>query len=293
MKNILYLFLVLCITTTLPAAEKRAFTLDDLYRLKSISSLEVSPDGAEMLFVVTGFNLKKAEKDSNIWRMNLKTGTTQQLTFNKASDNSPVWSPDGTFIYFVSTRKDGAQLWKMAANGGEAQQLTNFSPGIGNPTPLPDGSGIIFESTVFPEAGADASVNRKLKDQLAKGATQAHTATELLYRHWTTFRDWQYTHLFRFSTADEQTVELTKGKEDYPAYGGSYVVSPDGKSLCIVVNEDKHLETSTNSDLYLLDLKTGKGVNLTSENPAYDGDPEFSPDGRYIAYRMQKVPGYE
>ncbi len=293
MKNTLFLLLVLCITTTLPAAEKRAFTLDDLYRLKSISSLEVSPDGTGMLFVVTGFNLKKAEKDSNIWRMNLKTGTTQQLTFNKASDYSPVWSPDGRFIYFVSTRKEGAQLWKMSSSGGEAQKMTSFSTGINSPEVLPDGSAILFESTVFPEAGADSEANRKLEDQLEKGPTQAHTATELLYRHWTEFRNWKYTHIFKLDTSDDSISEVTRGREDFPAYGGSYAVSPDGKTVCIVINPDKHKETSTNSDLYLLDLKTGKGANLTVSNPAYDGDPSFSPDGRYIAYRMQKVPGYE
>ncbi len=293
MKRTILLLSILCITVTLPAAQKRAFTLDDLYRLKSISSLEISPDGNEMLFVVTSFNLKKAKKNSDIWRMNLKTGNTQQLTFNKAADFSPVWSPDGKFIYFVSTRKNGAQLWKMAVNGGEAKILTDFSTGIGNPKPLPDGSGIIFESTVFPEAGANSDMNKKLRKQLEKGATQAHFASHLLYRHWTAYRDWQYTHLFRFNIKDGAITELTKGTKDYPAYGGSYVISPDGKSLCIVVNFDKHPETSTNSDLYLLNLKTGKGENLTASNPAYDGDPAFSPDGRYIAYRTQKVPGYE
>ncbi len=285
--------MILLVTLPISAAGKRAFTLDDLYRLKSISSLTISPDGGEMLFVVTGFNLHKAKKNSDIWRIDLKTGKVEQLTFNKAADFSPVWSPDGHFIYFISTRKGGPQLWKMAVNGGEARKLTDFSPGISNPRPLPDGSGIIFESTVFPEAGADSGANKKLRDQLTKGATQAHLASSLLYRHWTAYRDWQYTHLFRFNPADEKIVELTKGDRDYPAYGGNYVVSPDGDVLCVVVNFDKHPETSTNSDLYLLNLKTGKGINLTAANPAYDGDPQFSPDGRYIAYRMQKIPGYE
>jgi len=283
MKKMILLLFFLCITTTLSAAEKRAFTLDDLYRLKSISSMSVSPNGTEVLFVVTAFNLKKAEENSDIWRMNLDTGDTQQLTFNKASDYSPVWSQCGHFIYFVSTRKDGVQLWKMSATGGEAQKMTFFSAGISDPQVLPDGSAILFESTVFPEAGADSEANRKLKDQLGKGPTQAHIASKLLYRHWTEFRNWKFTHIFKLDTSDDSIFELTKGREDFPAYGGSYAVSPDGKTVCIVINPDKHKETSTNSDLYLLNLKTGKGANLTVSNPAYDGDPSFSPDGRYIA----------
>ncbi len=293
MKKAIFLFVILCVAVRVPAAEKRAFTLDDLYRLKSISSLELSPNGKEMLFVVTNFNLKKAKKNSDIWRMNLKTGEAEQLTFNEAADFAPKWSADGKNIYFVSTRKDGAQLWKMAVNGGEARKLTDFSTGVSNPQPLSDGSGILFESTVFPEAGADSTENKKLHKQLADGATQAHFASELLYRHWTAYRDGQYTHLFRLNTTDGSIVELTKGKQDYPTYGGSFVVSPDGKTACIAVNFDKHKETSTNTDLYLLNLKTMKGRNVTAANPAYDGDPAYSPNGRYIAYRMQKVPGYE
>ncbi|MCK5878879.1 MAG: PD40 domain-containing protein, partial [Holophagae bacterium] len=251
MRRIMFLFVILCVSVTVPAAQKRAFTLDDLYRLKSISSLEISPDGKELLFVVTSSDLKKAEKNSDIWRMNVNTGNVQQLTFDKGADFSPVWSEDGRFIYFVSTRKGGAQLWKMSSRGGEALKLTDFSTGIANPKPLPDGSEILFESSVFPEAGADSKGNKTLQKQLAEGATQAHFASALLYRHWTTFRDWQYSHLFRFTTSDDSITELTKGEKDFPSYGGNYGISPDGKTVCMTINPDKKKETSTNSDLYL------------------------------------------
>ncbi|MBP1600488.1 MAG: dipeptidyl aminopeptidase/acylaminoacyl peptidase, partial [Acidobacteria bacterium] len=89
------------------------------------------------------------------------------------------------------------------------------------------------------------------------------------------------------------------GDFDSPGFqlGGplQYDFSPDGKEIVYMSNHDKDAASSTNNDLWVLSLSAGetRPGNITASNPAYDGSPKYSPDGRYIAYRMQKQPGYE
>jgi len=289
------ILIALCCFALVPAhaSGKRAFQLDDLYRIKSISALTASPDGRTIVCQVTSFQLKKGKRNTDLYRLNRDTGRIDRLTFSTASDYAPAFSPDGSYLYFLSTRNEGAQVWRMAVDGGEPEQVTHVPTGVDSFHVLPDGHTLIFSSHVFPECGADADCNRTYMDRLEKGPVQAHFADTLLFRHWNRYRDWRYSHLFRLDLRTGDVVALTSGTADYPTYGGSFTVSPDGLQLCTTINPDEQKATSTNSDLYVIDLGTDKRRNLTQSNPAYDGNPAYSPDGRYIAYRMQKVPGYE
>src|SRR5262249_54981639 len=76
--------------------------------------------------------------------------------------------------------------------------------------------------------------------------------------------------------------------------GVAWSVSPDGKGLVYASNPDRDEALSTNADLYVTPLAEGGAPrNLTSANPAYDGNPRFSPAGKWIAYRAQRRPGFE
>lgn len=293
----IFLLILLLFPFTQSAKEKRAFTIDDLYRVKSVSGIHLSPDGKNLLFTVREDNLKKAKSDTNVYIMDVATHKTRQLTYHKGADFSPSWSPDGNKIYFLSTREGGSQLWEMDVRGGEARQVSNFHTGVSSPQALGNGK-IIFTSTVFPECMTDNDCNKKHAEKLAEGPVQAHIADNLLYRHWNFYRDNQYTHLFILDPETQKVEAVTKGKADYPAFsfaGKEFDVSPDGKLLCLATHQEKNDPHSTNSDLFLLDLtaKEAKLQNLTDDNNAYDGVPVFSPDGKYILYLTQKIPGYE
>lgn len=294
MKRVLISCILIMLTMSMAAAsDKRALTLEDLYRVRYPGALTISQDGREALFTLSTSDLRKGTSDTNIWRMNLINQSVQQLTFHEKADYSPHYSKDGKWIYFISNRNEGPQLWRMATGGGEPRQLTHFETGISSPVLLPDGRHILFSSFVFPECGADSDCNRKYQKRLDNGPAQGHYATSLLYRHWNHYRDWTYSHIFELDMETGEIRALTDGKTDFPCYGGSMVLSPDGTQLCVTVNNDTNKAESTNTDLLLINLKSGRKTDLTSANPAYDGDPQFSPDGRYLAYRYQKIPGYE
>ena len=105
------------------------------------------------------------------------------------------------------------------------------------------------------------------------------------------------THVFVVSSAGGASRDLTPGDYDAPPFslGGptDYAFSPDSNELAFVSNHDKVEATSTNADVWLIPVKGGTPKNLTAANHGYDGSPQFSPDGRYLAYRSQVTPGYE
>ena len=275
---------------------KRAAAIEDLYRLKGVSGISLSPDGTKILLQVSSQDLRASTRSSNIWLVDAASGESKQITHSGASNFSPFWSKDGGTIYFSSTREAGVQLWSISASGGEAERLTSFSAGVGSPRLLPSGNQALFTSRVFPEAGADSAKNAELLNKMSTGPVQAHLADGLLARHWDSWRDFQYAHLFR-ADFNGSVEAITQGRLDYPAHGQSFALSPDGNEICVVTNIDPVAATSTNQDLFLIDLTaspgSGRAPRQITTNKAFDGDPVYSPDGRWIAYRLQTRPGAE
>jgi len=296
MKRLIIAMITVMMCTT-AFAEKNAFTIADLYRIRSVGDPHFSPDGKRIVFSVTEYFLEKGESNSDIYVMNADGGGLRRMTRSPKGDWHPRWSPDGKSIFFLSTREEGTQLWQMPADGGEARRLTDLSTGVNDPVVLPDGGRVAFFTEVFPECGADDDCNKKLNEDLEDGVIQAHLADDLMYRHWTFWKDGKRFHTFLFDCDSESCTDLTPGRLDAPYYevGGSsgFDVSPDGGEFCISTNADSNHWETTNKDLWLVPAGGGALVNITDNNEAYDGHPQYSPDGRYIAYLRQSVPGYE
>lgn len=303
MKSMKKQILVLAILLITPlgsslAQSKKAFTIEDLYRIKSISSVEVSPDGKSVIYVVSTPDLPRAKRLSQIWMMDIDGRNARQITRYEKSSVSPTFSPDGRFIAFISDKDGSPNIYVMPASGGEARKVTNISTGVADPVWSPDASLIAFSSDVYPECGGDAACNKKIADTWSEGPLKAHMADGLLYRHWTDWKDGLRTHIFLANVQTGDVRDLTPGDFDSPSFqlGGplQYDFSPDGKEMVYVSNHDKNPASSTNNDLWLISLTDQKPArNITASNTAYDGSPKYSPDGRLIAYRLQKQPAYE
>lgn len=298
-KAILYLLvLVIALPVGLSAAEKRALTIEDLYRIKSVGDPHYSPDGRLVAFTVTAYNLEKGTSNSDIWVMNADGSASKQLTHDESADYHPRWSPDGASLLFVSTREDGAQVWTIPIDGGEAVKVTDFSMGVSDPRWLPDGKRILFYTEVFPGCGADSDCNEKLQDDMDDGPCHAHIADDLMYRHWTFWKDGKRFHTILYDPDTREYTDLTPGDMDAPSFltGGGHAgfdLSPDGTELCVAANADPNEWETTNKDLWLIPTNGGEPRNITDDNEAYDASPKYSPDGRFIGYVMQTVPRYE
>ena len=278
-------------------AQKRAFTIEDVYRVKSIPDVQISPDGRSVLYAVNVMDLGRAKTVSHVWTMDIDGRNARQLTNGEKGENTPGFSPDGKWISYLNAA-DGA-LYAIPAAGGEPKKLLSLSTGISDPVWSRDGKWVAFSYDVYPECGGDESCNKRIEETWTKGPLKAHMADELLFRHWTQWKDGKRTHVFLANADTGAARDLTPGDFDSPPFqlGGprQYDISPDGKEIVFGSNHDKNQASSTNSDLWLISLTDAQAGprNITGSNPAFDGHPAYSPDGKYIAYRMQQKPGYE
>ena len=293
-KTFLLLLSVAMITAAF--AQKRPFAIEDLYKIKAIADPQISPDGKNIAFTVTENNLAEGKSKTEVYLMDADGNNIRNVTDNPAADYRPRWSPDGKSLLFLSTRHEGPQAWLLPLAGGEPTQVTHFTTGVSDAVWTSDGKHIVFTSDVFPECGADGDCNKKIDESMSSGPIQAHMADHLLYRHWTSWKDGRRSHVFVYDIDSKKYTDLSPGDYDAPVFslgGGGVAVSPDGKEVCFASNHDANEAETTNADLFIVSTSGGEPKDITAENKSYDGDPSYSPDGKYIAYRMQTIPAYE
>lgn len=291
------------------AQEKRPMQVDDLFRFKRVSDPQISPDGKWIVHVVgTVVGVAGNKTTSNLWLVSTDGKMPRRLTTADKRDSHPRWSPDSKRILFQSNRSGSLQLWVIDADGGEARQLTNLSTEASDPVWSPDGKRIAFVSAVWPEfstrpfAESDA-LNRKKIEEREKNPVKAKVFTRLFYRHWDEYVGDKRQHLFVMSFGGRKAGEphdVTPGDLDaFPtsttfSSGEDFTFSPDGTHLVYTAPPRKNEAWSTNYDIWRVAIDgTGKPENLTQGNKAADSGPQFSPDGKWLAYRKQKKAGSE
>jgi dipeptidyl aminopeptidase/acylaminoacyl peptidase len=298
------LFLSMPLSGADAGAAKKPFTISDLYRTKGVAEPALSPDGKTIVYTVTTSDLAKTKRSVQIWRMDADGKNARRLTYSEKRDEAPRFLPDGRSIAFVSNRNEDSQLFVLPLDGGEPEQKTTFPGGIGSPVISRDGRLVAFSADVYPDCGADAACNKKRDETQEKGKLKAHLADGLLFRHWTDWKGSKRTHILVLELAKgaDSIRDLTPGDFDSPVFsvGGAaaFDFSPDTKELVFTSNRDRDAESSTNADLWTVPVegpadKLAAPKNLTAGNQGWDGMPRYTPDGRFIVFRLQKVPRYE
>ncbi|HMD99819.1 MAG TPA: S9 family peptidase [Terriglobia bacterium] len=284
------------------ASGKRPITFEDLMKVQRLSEPQVSPDGHWIAYVNTVVDLESNKKTGHIWLAPLPAAgdySPRQLTYGDGSDSRPRWSPDGKELAFISTRGGKSQVWILPMAGGEARQLTKISTEADGVTWATKGDTLLFTSQVFPDC-ADDECNQKRLEEAEKSKVKAQLIEALLFRHWTEWREGKYTHLFAVSAQGGTPRDLTPGAFDSPTFflgaPDGYDISPDGTEVCFTSNRtmpESARAWTTNNDLYLVPAAGGEPKNITADNPGSDAAPQYSPNGRYIAYTSQARNGYE
>ncbi len=283
-----------------PPALAKGLTIDDMLAMQRVGDPQVSPDGTQVVFTVRDTDLEANRGRVDLYVTNIDGTGARRLTSHPENDTDPRWSRDGAWIYFVSSRSGSAQVWRISPTGGEAEQVTRLPLDVGGFALYPDGRRLVVALEVWPEARTLAETVKR-DDEKAKSKVKAHVYEQLLFRHWDTWEDGKYSHLFVWDPArPDDARDLTPGQTtDAPThpFGGmdEVDISPDGAQVAFVIRDaGKANAYRTDTNVYLVRGDGGgKPVVLTRDNPAYDFGPTFSPDGKQLAVRQMKRPGFE
>jgi len=289
--------LLFCSAMTFPAQEAtHPITFDDMIHMHRVGDPKISSDGKWVAYVITTPDMDANRNASNLWIVSTSGGAPLQLT-QSGHDSSPEWSPDGKTLAFLSSRDGTSQVYLLPMDGGEAHAVTHLSTGADLVKWSPDGKTIAFTSAVHPDCKDDAC-NKARDVEKEKYKVKAHVYEQLLYRHWTHWFEGKRSHVF-VTAADGsgEPRDLNAGANydvppDERGEPSDINFSPDSKEICFTAVTDKMEAISTNADLFLVPVSGGEPKKITS-NPGYDGNPVYSPDGRFIAYHAQLTPGYE
>jgi dipeptidyl aminopeptidase/acylaminoacyl peptidase len=204
-------------------------------------------------------------------------------------------------VYSVSTpnvadNKSSRKIYLVPVRGGTPVSINNADSLLNNPMVSPDGNYMLSSNDVKLQKvyGKDYYPN------LPKSNVQVYTS--LNYRHWDTWEDGAYQHIFLTllrSGQPGETIDIMPNElYDAPQkpFGGEedMVWSPDSKTVVYVCKKKtgKDYALSTNTDLYAYTVSTGETKNITEDNKGYDINPAFNTQGK-LAWLRMKRDGYE
>lgn len=284
----------------------RVFTAKAMASLDRLSDPRVSPDGRFVLYSVRTMDYPANKASMSLWVADLKTKMApRRLKISDGGASSGRWSADGKAIYFSSSRAGGTeQVFRTDVSGETATQVTSAPFDVLAYKVAPNDKTIVVGQAVFPDCPDFSCTEARLAAKTATKATGV-VYDKLFVRHWDTWNDGTKNHLFAYSLdasglATGQPVDLMKGFDgDTPTkpYGGDedFTISFDSKSVIFsakVAGKDE--PWTTNYDMWGAPLDgSGKPVNYTADNKAWDTPGVASPDGKLIAYRAMKRPGFE
>lgn len=256
-----------------------------LWSLKQVNGEGMSPDAKTVFYSARTYNVKTEKSTTKFYALNLKTGerSERKETKNVFQREEAVWYAT-----------DDKAIHKSSDKGQHWQSIYTNVEGIDNIRISPDGKYIAFTKDILikPVLGKD------LYPDLPK--TTAHIYTDLTYRHWDTWEDGKFSHLFIAPISGGKAIDLMVNEPyDVPQkpFGGSedFIWSPDSKGIVYVCKKKygKEYAQSTNTDLYYYNIAQKQTTNLTANMMGYDMAPAFSPDGQYIAWTSMRREGYE
>jgi dipeptidyl aminopeptidase/acylaminoacyl peptidase len=270
-------------------------TPEVLWSLGRLSDPQVSPDGVTILYGVAYYSIDQNRGNRELYTVNLDGSDKKRLTKTPESEFNAVWRPDGKKIGYLSSASGSVQLWEMNPDGTGKKQISDVDGSITGFRYAPDQSKILYTK--------ELKLPNKFEN-LYEGLPKAsgRLVDDLLYRHWDHWVD-TYSHVF---VADYDGSKLTNHidimegelyESPLRPFGGIDEItwSPDSRAIAYTSKKmrGKAATLSTNSDIYLYDIGTGKTENLTEGMMGFDYVPKFSPDGRFMAWKSMERDGYE
>ncbi len=291
-------------------------TPETLWAMGRIGSVNISPDGNRLLYCVTHYSKEENKGTSRIYQTTTGLRTTADSDTELALGSNASYTPDGQHILFLR----GGSLYVVSAAGGEQQKVEDD---IDDYLLSPDGTKIILVRQVPTTTSIEAT---EPDLPLSTGMV----INDLMYKHWDHYVK-TVPHPFVGSFDGRHVsnlVDILQG-EPYECpmepFGGAEQLawSPDSKFIAYTCRKKtgRDYAISTDSDIFLYDVAQHKTTynlckpadyvdpsrdatqslehqavnsqNYGDCNMGYDQNPQFSPDGRYVAWISMERDGYE
>ncbi len=289
---------------------------EGLWAMGRIASYAPSSDGSQIIYQVGYYSVEENKSHHVLCTINADGTGQRQLTQDAENETDPAWV--GGRIAFIR----GGEIWTMNADGSDRRQLSKTDGSVEGFKFSPDGTRvIILKSMPFHEI-----IKENPKD-LPKAT--GRLVTDLMYRHWDHYVESIQHPFVADVTADgiSEGIDILEG-EPYECpmepFGGIEQLdwSPDSKTIAYTCRKKtgRLYSISTDSDIYIYNVEQKTTRNLCKpegyqdpevdvtktlrdqavnapenlqNNPGYDQNPQFSPDGKYIAWQSMARDGYE
>ena len=283
---------------SLTEQEKAAgiLTAEVMWKMGRVGGSVLSPDGRTVLYTVTRYDMEQNKGTTDIWSVPAGGGKAVRVTDPGSNESSVQWSADGKKIYFLSDRTGSGQVWSAAPSGNNLAQVTDIEGGVEGFSVAPSGDRILYIKRVPVVKRSSSELYSDL------GQSKAKIYDDLMERHWDYWDDGSYLHLFVADMAGRVTggTDIMEG-EPWDAPLAPYFDASEiawnhaGTQLAYTCKKltGTQYALSTDSDIYLYDVASGRTSNLTEGMPGYDKYPVFSPDDSMIAFTSMERPGNE
>jgi dipeptidyl aminopeptidase/acylaminoacyl peptidase len=271
-------------------------TPEILWKFGRVGDVQVSENGENVIYTLTYYSVELNKGFTHIYTIPVSSGEPKALTKGEYNCFNPRWVQNNKKIAFISTEEGTPQIFVMNTDGSEKQKISDIESGINSFEFSPVGKRLLFCSDVKVDK-TPAEIYPDLPE------VNVIIAEDLMYRHWNSWHDYAYSHIFVAdydNTGLANVIDIMEG-EAYdaplsPYFDNSEITwSPDGKFVAYTCKKMSRFEyaLSTDSDIYLFNTENGETKNITEGMLGYDKYPVFSNNMEYIAWESMETPGYE
>tara|TARA_R110002050_G_scaffold100580_1_gene208182 strand:- start:134060 stop:136060 length:2001 start_codon:yes stop_codon:yes gene_type:complete len=274
------LLLCLCISKLNAQNAKQVLTIEKIVQLKTISEVQISPDGNWVAYTVSEKDMKKDKTITRVYIISMSGGEAIAITSSDYSASQPRWSPDNKYLSFLSKKDkdDKTQVWLSNRLGGDAEVLTKIPQGVNAHEWSPTENKLLL---VITDPKPEELTPDKEDDKKAKPYVIDRRQFKQDY---VGYLDRYRNHIYSLIPGDSIPTQLTSGDFD----DSDPIWSPDGKKIAFVSNRTADADGNSDTNIWVVSADSSdKGANLVqvTTNPNQDDSPVWSPDGKYIAYK--------
>ena len=308
-----------------PTLKSDLMTPEALWAMGRIGSVQANAAGTQAVYAVTYYSVAENKSHSVLYLLDLKTKQSQRLTTSTHSESGAVWIKVGNEeqIAYLSAESGSNQLWVMKSDGSHRRQISHEADDVQDFLFSPDSKRVILVKEV-----AQHTAIAPKEEDLPKATGMV--INDLMYKHWDQYvTSAPHPFLADFDgtkvTVDVDLLEGEPFESPMMPFGGNEQLawSPDSRHIAYTCRKKvgRDYATSTDSDIFLYDIASKTTRNLCKPegwtapsqtdytrslqnqrvnakngqdaNVGYDQNPQFSPDGKYIAWSSMERDGYE